>query len=149
MVWGAFSALGCLELQFTTTRMNSQEYIDVLQKSLVPFLKRNRQKKIVFQQDNARIHVSRETMDWFSSNKINVMDWPACSPDLNPIENLWGIMVRRVYENNRHFETTDELKAAIKETWNSIDRALFQSLAESMNNRIFEVIRKGGKQLGK
>lgn len=52
----------------------------------------------VFQQDNAPIHVSRETEAWLQEKiKINVLSWPACSPDQHPIEQLCGIIVRRVY----------------------------------------------------
>jgi len=42
----------------------------------------------VFQQDNSSIHIAKLTKDWFSANNIDIMMWPAKSPDLNPIENL-------------------------------------------------------------
>ena len=41
---------------------------------------------LVFQQGNARIHTAGNTMAWFEDNNVEVMELPACSPDLNPIE---------------------------------------------------------------
>lgn len=147
MVWGAFSVTGCLELQFTSSRMKSKDYTDVLQMSLVPFIRQNPATQWVFQQDNARIHVSRETKSWFSSNSIEVLEWPACSPDLNPIENLWGVLVRRVYTENRQFNSVEDLKRAIVEEWNAIDLNLIQNLINSMKTRIFNTILKKGATL--
>ena len=63
MVWVAFSINGCLELVFVSSKIKSVDYIlvNVLQKSLVPFSNANNRNKWILQQDNARIHVSRET----------------------------------------------------------------------------------------
>ena len=47
---------------------------------------------ITFQQDNAPIHKYRLVINWIAHNNINVMEWPAQSPDLNPIENEWSHM---------------------------------------------------------
>lgn len=147
MLWGAFSVNGTLEIQFTSSKMKSKDYIDVLKMSLKPFLRANRRRNLIFQQDNAAIHASKETKNWFNEENINVLPWPACSPDLNPIENLWGILVRRVYANNKQYDSVEALKNAISEEWNKIEPNLLQTLTESMNSRIFDLIKNKGKQV--
>jgi hypothetical protein len=73
-----------------------------------------------------------------------VIPWPSLSPDLNPIENLWGLLARKVYANGRQFHTIAELKTAITQSWAEITIAERRPLVESMPNRLFEVIRLNG-----
>ncbi len=62
-----------------------------------------------FQQDLAPAHTAKDTKSWFNSRGVTVLDWPANSPDLNPIENLFKRKMRDTRPNN-----ADDLKAAIK-----------------------------------
>ncbi len=50
----------------------------------------------IFQQDLAPAHSAKATSTWFKDHGIPVLNWPANSPDLNPIENLWGIVKRKM-----------------------------------------------------
>jgi transposase len=146
MIWGGFCSEGVLRLGFPSFRMNSAEYIEVMEANLLPFLANEERAENwwTYQQDNARIHVSREAKGWFQRNNILLLEWPACSPDINPIENLWGIIVRTIYADNRQYDTVQELRAAIVHTWNQIEPNTIRSLIESMISRIFELIRKNG-----
>lgn len=121
---------------------NENQQLQVLNMSLKSFLKRFRHIDFIFQQDNAAFHNSRETRTWLEKEKINVMNWPACSPDLNPIENLWGIIVRRVYIENKQYKSADALKTAILETYNGIDDSTLKNLIGSMKKRIYQVINR-------
>ncbi|EYC14419.1 hypothetical protein Y032_0040g191 [Ancylostoma ceylanicum] len=145
MVWGAISSVGVLSMAFVSCRMNSNDYQQVLSDHLLPFLRLHPGHNFVFMQDNAAIHSSRSTRTWLSSQGIEILDWPACSPDLNSIENVWGVIVRRIYANNRQYSSVEELKKAILEAWNNLEPNLIRNLYASMPKRIFEVaVNKGG-----
>ncbi len=65
----------------------------------------------IFQQDLAPAHTAKCTKSWFNDHGVTVLDWPANSPDLNPIENLWGIVKRKMRDTRPN--NADDLKAVI------------------------------------
>ncbi len=72
----------------------------------------------IFLQDLAPANTAKGTKSWFNDHGVTVLDWPANSPDLNPIENLWGIVKRKMRDTRPN--NADDLKAAIKATLASI-----------------------------
>ncbi len=72
----------------------------------------------IFQQDLAPAHTAKGTKSWFKDHGVTVLDWPANSPDLNPVDNLWGIVKRKMRDTRPN--NADDLKTAIKETWASL-----------------------------
>ena len=73
-----------------------------------------------------------------------MIDWPALSPDLNPIENVWGLMVRNVYRNGQQYDDKVSLKSAIKKAWEDILFTTLERLSSSMHKRCIEVIKAQG-----
>ena len=125
--------------------MKSSEYIDVVKLCLIPFKNKYRCKKFVFQQDNASIHTSNETEAWFEAKKIEQVWWPARSPDLNPIENIWGIILRHIYADQKQYNSVAELKVVVLECWEDMESKVLENLVESMPKRTYQVIEhKGG-----
>ena len=97
----------------------------------------------IFQQDLAPAHTAKTTKTWFNDHGITVPDWPANSPDLNSIENMWGIAKRKM--RNMRPTNAKELKAAIEASWSSITPRQCHRLIASMPRRIDAVIHaKGG-----
>ena len=54
-------------------------------------------KDIYFQQDNDPKHTSLLAQDWFKKKKVDKLDWPASSSDMNIIEHLWEYLECRVH----------------------------------------------------
>jgi transposase len=144
MVWAAFGYKGVTDIVFIDGRMNSGKYQELLRLQLLPVAHNIGGQNWIFQQDNASIHCSRSTKNWFSVQNIRILDWPSRSPDLNPIENLWGIIVRDIYKNGRQFNSVPELKTAIKQSWLNIPDETREKLVESMSKRIYDVIYNRG-----
>ena len=77
------------------------------------------------------------------------MTWPPCSPDLNPIEPLWSILKRKVYEGGVQFSSKDALWKRIKEVAAGIIFSQIHGLTSSVDKRLFNVILKNGSYVDK
>ncbi len=87
-------------------------------------------------------------MEWLHAQSILVMKWPSLSPDLNPVENIWGQVARRVYRNGKQYSSVPELSEAVYEAWGQISENNLLDLCDSMKNRVYNVIRNPGKKCG-
>ncbi|CAF1974978.1 unnamed protein product [Rotaria magnacalcarata] len=96
-VWGIMTGKGVSPLVFYDGRMNGQNYISVIEPVLLPFIEKNFDPDVTwyYVQDNAPCHKSAFSMKRFTKNKINLLDWPAVSPEFNVIENLWDMGYNR------------------------------------------------------
>jgi hypothetical protein len=104
MVWGCFNYSGKSELALIDGTIDSKKYQSVLEEYLLPFIIRQNLVDTIFQQDNARPHVSFSTKNWFLDNNIGKLCYPAFSLDLNPGKNLWGELYRMVYGDGKVYD---------------------------------------------
>ncbi len=96
MVWGCISAYGMGSLHVLEGTVNAEGYIKILEQHMLPSRRRLFQgRPFVFQQDNAKPHTAAITTAWLRSRRVRVLNWPACSPDLSPIENIWRIIKQK------------------------------------------------------
>lgn len=145
MVWGGFSANGMIALAILEGNQDSDKYIQTLSDYLMPLVDELHGKEWIFMQDGASI-LGPTRRKWLSEAQVNVMDWPAKSPDLNPIENMCSVLARAVYHNARQFADVDELQQCVEEEWANIRFEYLDKLLESMPKRCVDVLQTSGLQ---
>ncbi len=143
MVWGCVSALGKGNLHFCDGTINAEKYIEILEHNMLPSRRHLFQgRPCIFQQDNAKPHSAHITKSWLRRKRVRVLDWPACSPDLSPIENVWRILKRKMRQ--RRPRTVAHLKTCLQEEWDKITPETLHHLVSSVPKRLLSVVKRNG-----
>lgn len=95
---------------------------------------------LTFMQDNARAHWAAATREELRQRSIELIDWPAYSPDLNPIEMVWNKMKNYIQEHFGEKMSYDRLRAAVKEAWEAVPQSYLTELIQEMPKRCQAVI---------
>ncbi|KPA35671.1 transposase [Fusarium langsethiae] len=154
MVWGAIWRGGksdiIVMIRDQTARRKGYtpaSYIQALEEGLLPIWTGFRH----FQQDNARIYTSEATTNWLLENGISWIDWPAHSPDLNPIEHIWKqlkLNIRKMFPHLNLLKNNEVDKAklieCIKLAWAAITSEQINRLIDSLPRRLDACIRARG-----
>lgn len=145
MVWGCFVNNRLGPLIEVDGRITGLKYREILEENLIPFLDSlGDQLTYLFQDDNAPAHTAKDTIKWKDEHSISCIEWPAQSPDLNPIEHLWDVLERKVRERKPHPRNKKELFVVLKEEWMKINPEVVKNLVDSMPRRVKAVIDHDG-----
>lgn len=143
-MWGGVSSRGATPLCIFEENLTKELYVEILKDFLLPTAQVLYENDWWLQQDNDPKHTARYTKQWFLDENLHVLDFPSYSPDLNPIENIWGCMKTNLYSQRiSDFET---MKRESARFWDTMTHDFIQSFVMSMPRRIeLCIARLGGK----
>jgi transposase len=145
MVWGGFSIKGPVGYHSFNTIMDGPYYVQILQDHLIRNARKQFGRRYRLQQDNDPKHKSRVAQQFISNEVPEVIDWPSNSPDVNPVENLWSIIKRRV--EKRKPINLQELDMFLHEEWDKTDMLVLNHLVNSMKLRCLALIESKGERI--
>ena len=126
MAWGAFlyHGVGDLVLLSVKKTLNRFGYLDILYDYGDSSMEKCNAK--IFQQDGATCHTAQIVIEHFRENGVPLLEnWPGSSPDLSPIENLWGILKAKLRKTS--VTSVDHMKMLLLDAWEKCPRKYVKS----------------------
>ena len=142
-IWGCFSGRGLGDIEIFTDILDAPKLRSILDAHLLPSANRLFSgTSWWFQQDNDPKHKSNAVQHWLFTHGVQCIDFPPYSPDLNPIENLWNDLKRRIEKRNAR--DIEELRGHVNEEWAATNKDLLVCLSHSMPKRCKAVVANCG-----
>lgn len=145
MFWGGIMFNRRTPLIRVPQTMTSQIYMENIITPIIYPLRNELGANFVFMDDNARPHRAVRVQEALEAGQITRLNWPANSPDMNPIEHMWDFVARAIRNRINPPRTLEELAAAAVEEWNNIPQDIINRLIISMPRRVNALlISRGG-----
>ena len=145
MIWGCICYDGVRTLTAVEGNVNSAKYIDILYKNLWPVVVWYFEgKEYLFMDDNAPVHRAHTVDNYKHQNEVTSMEWPAQSPDLNIVENIWLYMKRELQKSVVNIATKNDLLLEIQSVCRNIELDYIRNLYQSIPDRLDNVIKMKG-----
>ena len=145
MYWGCFSRKGLGPIVPLSGAVTGDSHVITLRKYAIPAMRKSFPNNDGwFQEDNAQPHKSKVAMSFQAENNFHTLSWPAQSPDLNPIENLWAEIKKNIRTYKKPPSNLTILDRYVKKAWKEIPKHTIENLVDSMPQRIQAVIAVNG-----
>ena len=143
MVWGGIKRNTKTDLITVQGMLTAAGYCaQIVQPVIVPFTRQR--PGVIIQQNNARPHTARYTMEVLNNSNVQLLEWPSPSSDLSPIEYIWDVLGCRVREHH-NVNNVRDLERALHREWNNIPMAEVNRLVSSIRRRCLAVIDSNGR----
>lgn len=136
MFWGGIMMGEKTPLIPIRQTLTGPRYVDLVLQPVVRLWRGAFGKFILFMHDNAPPHTSRVAKNFLEMEGVTVLEWPSCSPDLNPIEHLWDMIKRTIRARQNNPGNAEQLIQAVLEEWGNLPQEEINNLIESMPRRI-------------
>ncbi len=138
---GLCQCLGKGNLHFCDGTINAEKYIEILEHNMLPSRRHLFQGRPCIFNKTMQNHILHTLQSPGCGGRgYGVLDWPACSPDLSPIENVWRILKRKMRQ--RRPRTVAHLKTCLQEEWDKITPETLHHLVSSVPKRILSVVKR-------
>ena len=127
--------------------INAERLETVLEVGLLPFIRDKFAAGHRLQHDNDPKHSSERIETFFEENNVNWWPTPPESPDLNPIENIWGSL-KQYLRNTYKPRNLQELKNGIKQFWGTLTPEICQRYISHLDKVMPVVVQKEGNPSG-
>lgn len=147
MIWACMTHMGVGFMCKIEGNMDQHLYKSILEDDLMKTIEYYQldEEKLIFQHDNDPKHKSKLVQEWLSDQEFPTLQWPAQSPDLNPIEHLWSEVKRQLNKFDSPPKGVLELWERVQSIWNNISVEICRNLYNSMPRRIAAVIKAKGR----
>ena len=150
MVWGMTLPTGEIYVKKLEGKVDSSKYISLIKFSVKPYLNTvYPDQNYLLQQDNCKVHVSKATLRYMKTAKINILEWPSMSPDMNIQENIWHMISEEVYDR-KQFDNLEELWSEVLKAVDKINKEKkgeVKKIYDNYNNRLLKVIDNNGNDI--
>ena len=146
-MWAGISKRGRTGICIFDGIMNKELFVNILEGTLLPFVREVYPDNHKFMQDNDPKHTSGYARQWIEENQINWWKTPAESPDLNPIENLWHELKEYIRREIKPM-TKDQLIEGIVQFWETVDKNKCMKYIGHLRKVIPKVIELEGAATG-
>lgn len=146
LIWGCITRNGVGPVYRIEGTMKKEDYLNILQTNLPQAIRKSGmpEEEVIFQHDGDPKHTAKIVKEWLGTQTFSMLTWPAQSPDISPIENLWAYVKRKLAGYAEPPKGLNELWNRFQEEWSKIPQEIIDNLYLSMPNRISELQKNKG-----